>query len=311
MLDVFVEMTTKTTEKIWIGVDLGATNAKAAVISDDGVVLSRRQIPLGDDLMPTPVVDKLVTCILSTLDDVRANVEDVAGIGIGSPGGIDAEKGVVIKSANLFPGCSNIPLCEMISSKCGGKSSYLVNDGDAAVLAERWVGVGRDVRNFVFLTLGSGIGSGVVVDGNLVANTEGGHMIIDPFGRPCPCGSRGCLEAYASANSVVRRTSEALRREDSPKDTALKASPTLTCKEIFSTSKSGDSFAANIVDETAKYLAIGCINYFRTLNTKMIVLSGGMVNDGDAFVRRVRYHVRDLNWNVLAINDCVICAKAG
>jgi len=189
-----------------------------------------------------------MTSASRALKNVEIEWSDVLGVGVGSPGGIDTKEGIVIKSANLFPGCSNVPLCEMISRHTGGISVTLVNDGDAAVMAERWIGVGKKYDDLVFMTLGSGIGVGLVVNGSVVSGMtgtiEGGHHIIVAGGRPCTCGSRGCLEAYVSANSVVRRTKEALK--DS-KSSSLNDVDVLTCKGVFDAAELGDALAKQIV----------------------------------------------------------------
>ena len=150
----------------------------------------------------------------------------------------------------MFPGCSNIPLCEMISRHTNGTPVTLVNDADAAILAEKWIGVGRKYDDLVFMTLGSGIGVGIVVNGQVVSGMtgtiEGGHHIIVAGGRSCTCGSRGCLEAYVSANSVVRRTKEALT-SSSQSSSLNKLLDKLTCKDVFAAAESGDPLAKKIV----------------------------------------------------------------
>eukprot|EP00939_MAST-03C_sp_MAST-3C-sp1_P004607 g4607.t1 len=314
----------------WVGMDLGATNAKAAVISDEGNVLAYCKLPLdvtsNKGLMPNNVVDKLVECAAEALAKAEMTWADVAGVGVGSPGGLDVEKGIVVGIANLFPGCTEVPLCSMISKRIGNVPTVLVNDADAAVFAEMWVGVGRpksdggesEVKHMVFLTLGSGIGAGVVVDGNVVrgksGTIEGGHHIIVVDGRPCTCGSRGCLEAYASANSVVRRAKEkiAAKENDMPSSMLLAVPRSkLTCKYVFDAAVEGDALANELVDDTAKYLAAGCINFFRILDSAVVVLSGGMVSAGPDFIDRIRKHIRAMDWSVLPINENVIEAQAG
>ena len=235
-----------------IGIDLGATNAKAAVVTKNGKVIANVQESLGIDLSPDAVVSKLVKCASRALKEVEMDWKDVAGVGVGSPGGIDSKKGIVIKSANLFPGCSDVPLCEMISRHTEGTPVTLVNDADAAIMAERWIGVGRKYDDLVFMTLGSGIGVGLVVNGSVVSGMtgtiEGGHHIIVAGGRPCTCGSRGCLEAYVSANSVVRRTKEALSSPAVAAGSSLtKLLDVLTCKDVFIAAESEDSLAKKIV----------------------------------------------------------------
>jgi len=206
-------------------------------------------------------------------------------------------------AANIFPGCTNIPLRDMIRAGTGGVPTTLVNDADAAVGAECWVGAARDqngsggVKDLVFLTLGSGIGAGMVVDGKVIGGStgtiEGGHMIVDGSGRgrPCGCGSSGCLEAYASANSVVKRALEALEVEAAagaiPLSVLAAKGDALSCKDVFDASKSGDELAAELVKETARYLAVGVINFCRITDPEMIVLAGGMAEAGEELLSEV------------------------
>jgi len=246
-------------EPLWIGIDLGATNAKAAVVTDSGEVVARATQPLDrtspEGLHLEPVVAKLMACCKEAMSAAGLNSwSQVTGIGVGAPGRIDTAAGVVVGAANIFGGRVNVPLGRALQDAAQGTPTTLVNDANAAVAAELWVGVGRQtangkkqaaVKDLIFLTLGTGVGASVVANGDIVSGaaacTEGGHMIIVANGRPCGCGQRGCLEAYTSAVSVVKRAMEALADSDAASRSALAAIPPseLDCKSVFQAAEAG------------------------------------------------------------------------
>ena len=261
---------------LWIGLDLGATNAKAAIVNDEGAVVSVCELPLPADMSPEPVVGKLIECCQRAFESTSFGFLDISAIGIGCPGKIDIVNGIVEGIAN-FPWDEPVPLAALISERAEGKPVYLCNDADAVVAAENWVGIGGKSNNFSVVTVGSGIGLGVVNDGQLVqgcsGTIEGGHMIVQAIGgRPCGCGSRGCLEAYTSANSVVKLAVEALesRAEEPSSLRDIAGSRDLSCRDVFDAAKNGDKLAASVVDSVARVLAVGCINISRVCNLNQL-----------------------------------------
>ena len=246
---------------VWVGIDLGGTNAKAAAISDDGVVLASHSIPHDGDLDADNVIRRLASCAATALEEAGGVWDEVLGVGVGAPGSV--EDGVVTGASN-FPDWQDVPLRDSLSQLCGGRPTYLANDADAAAAAELWVGAAaaRGHQDMVFVTLGTGVGVGVVLEGEVIRGAtgtiEGGHHIVQAVGgRPCPCGQSGCLEAYCSATSVVKRTEEALAAPHAPSSSLADLSGTgteLDSKAIFTAALEGDALATEIADETALYL---------------------------------------------------------
>lgn len=286
-----------------VGLDLGATNAKAAVVeAAAGKVLGFKQMKLSG-LSADNVVADLLICANDALAASSKSWHDVIAVGVGTPGVI--EDGVVIGAANLFEGAS-VPLKSLIH-KASSKSVCLVNDADAALLAELWVGAAAGVNDAAMLTLGSGVGCAIAVAGNLVTGIiEGGHMIVacNEDARPCTCGSNGCLEAYASANSVLRMYQEL----DSPECSGEAES----CADIFALAKDGDPRASLVVDVATRHVAVGALNLIRILDSKVVVLAGGLTGGGLDFLNAVRAYVKQLDWTVLPSRaDRIKLAKAG
>ena len=189
----------------YLGLDLGATNVKGALVDDEGRVLAHAAAPLGDGaatLSPEAVADALASVAERCVRDWAA----VRAVGVGAPGAIEGE--VITGCANLFRGARfPVPLAALVAARLHGKRIVLVNDADAAALAERWVGAARGFERAAVLTLGTGVGCGLFLGGAdaPLRDVEAGHASVGgPDGRPCPCGARGCLEAYAAAPAIVR-----------------------------------------------------------------------------------------------------------
>ena len=203
--------------------------------------------------------------------------------------------------------------------KAFGLPTAFQNDGNAAAFGEFWSGVGKDVHSMVLFTLGTGVGGGIII-GDLVVEGEHshggelGHMKIEMTNpRQCGCGRYGCLEAYASATAVVKRTQEALGqagvRSSLSKSSSKKGG--MTARDIFDAAAAGDALAEKVVDDTAFYLAIGTTNVLHTIDPDMVVFAGGMTAAGDGFLQRIRKHVQHLAFPVPAEKAVICYAKLG
>jgi len=296
---------------LYIGIDLGATNAKAALVDDRGRVLRYASVALGADAVtqaPAVVAAACAEAAAGAAGDAWARV---ALVGLGAPGVIFG--GDILGIANLFEGAAfPVPLAALVSAAVVSRSGarlgvVLLNDADAAVAAECWVGAAVGLRRAAVLTLGSGVGCGLVVDGRPLppatagGGLEGGHMVVGGVGgAPCGCGSRGCLEAYASANAVARAYANATGEAG------------VACGAVFSRAEGGDAAALAVVDGAAAHLALGCDNLCRVLDCERVVLAGGMSAAGDFLLSRVRARVRKTGWTVLpTFEDRVVLADAG
>jgi len=309
----------------YIGLDLGGTNLKAAVVDDQGGLAAKISAPTIRDQGPEPVIAAMVDSAAAVVSQAGLKMSRIVAVGIGSPGPIDREKGLLVSAPNL-PGFRDVPIRDRIAAALG-KPTVLDNDANVAAFAEYWIGAGSDpsVRYLVTLTLGTGIGSGLIIDGKIMHGGfgnggEAGHMIVQPNGRQCGCGQSGCLEAYASASHTALRATEAVEAAGPSQHTPLRGivtdpASTLTAKDVFDAAIAGDPFAQRIADETAAYLGIACVNLCRLLDLQMIVLGGGMVGAGDYLLDRVRQAYKHNNWQMspsrVRIEPAVLGGDAG
>ena len=301
---------------LYIGLDLGGTNIKSAVLDETGRLLAAASVPTGAEEGPEVVIAALVQAAHDVAAQAGVGLGRIDAIGIGSPGPMDFDAGVVINAPNLS-NFVNVPLRDRIAAGTG-RPTVLENDANAAVLGEYWAGAARDpqIRHVVMLTLGTGIGAGLVDDGKIVHGAfgnggEGGHIIVVPDGRACACGQRGCLEAYASASWTARRAEEALDAWSGGESggggqASLLAQlyqpgqQPLTAKAVFDAAMAGDALALQIVDETATYLGLACVSFCRLLDPQMILFAGGMILSGDFLFHRVRQAFAKHTWTVAA-----------
>ena len=255
-----------------IGVDLGGTNLRVAAISDEGRVLHKVSIPAVYTAGPEHIASD-ITNIISSIRS-RVGVSSLRGVGIGVPGFIDMEKGVVVGSANL-PGFEGFPVRDAIQQKLG-TTIVLENDANAAALGEMWIGAGRDVKDLILITLGTGIGGGIVVDGRVLHGHLGmageiGHMTVYPEGNPCGCGNCGCLEKHASATAVV-----AMAR-------MMGLGDRLTSEEVYQLAAGGDDKAKAVFVAMGQALGTALATLVNVFNFPLYLLSGGMLPAWDQF----------------------------
>ncbi|OGW74562.1 MAG: hypothetical protein A3J81_04480, partial [Nitrospirae bacterium RIFOXYB2_FULL_43_5] len=213
----------------------------------------------------------------------KISKKDVLGIGFGSPGPLDTKKGIIHFCPNL-KGWKNVPLVKIVSSKTG-ISTYLENDANAAAYGEWRMGSGKGVCNMLFATLGTGIGGGLILNGELYhgkddAAGELGHVILFPDGIKCGCGSKGCIEMYASATGIVRRAKE-----------ALNTSTILTSKDVYLAALKKNKIALNIMEETGRFLGIVFSSIINLLNLDMIVIGGNVSNAGEMLLKPIRKEI--------------------
>ncbi len=291
-------------ERFYCGVDFGGTNIKAGVVrASDRALLGLVSIPTRRECGPNHVIGQIIESARRAVERSGLRREQVAGVGIGSPGPLSHRRGEVYQTSNL-PGWRCEPVAALVS-EATGRPATLENDGNAAAWGEFWAGAGRDVQSLVFLTLGTGIGGGIILEGRLVRGgrengAELGHMIVCASGRPCSCGQRGCLETYASAHKTAQRFVEALDAgEPSMLSERHRAGLEITSKEIAQAVADGDPLAARIWDQTCHYLAVACVSIARVVNPDRVLLAGGMIAAGEELLLRpVRAKFAELNWKL-------------
>jgi glucokinase len=303
-----------------IGVDLGGTYIKFGLLSED-------MKPSGTFQLPTPkggagpVIAGMVKGARKLMADHKLTKADVVGVGVGAPGPMNIKEGIIIAMPNI-PGIENCPMGRLVGRKLG-IPAVLENDANAAGYGEYVAGAGKDRGDMVLLTLGTGIGGGIVVDGKVVhgahdIGAEIGHLIVEPGGEPCGCGQRGCIEAYASASNLARY---AISRFERAKllPTALrqiherkkKIGKELDMGDVNAARKAGDALAAEVWDRGAYYLALACVSISRLLDPNLIVLVGGMTKAGDDLIRPVTEHYRRLHWILTAPKTKIVLGKLG
>ncbi|MEE9133229.1 MAG: ROK family protein [Gemmatimonadota bacterium] len=285
----------------WIvGVDIGGTNINVGVIPfEGGHPIAFRSKPTEPQRGAKFVVDRVVKMIRDSMREVMegngCGPEAFAGVGIGSPGPLDRKTGTVISTPNL--GWRNFPLRDLIQNAVGLPAS-LDNDANAATYGEWWLGAGRRMSTLVGVTLGTGIGGGVVLNGELYhgaadAAAEIGHMTIDSTGRKCKCGNYGCLEAYASGPAIAARAIEGLESgAESILPELAGDIQNLTAETVFEGVVQGDPYATEVMHDTAKFLGVGLANIINILNPELLVIFGGVARAGDHLFVPLRAEVR-------------------
>lgn len=286
--------------EIFIGIDLGGTNIKIGCFDSELKIIGKISVSTEAAMGPDAVVSKMAQTVEEHLIGENLSLDNVSAVGMGAPGPARYKEGVVIAAANM-PKFKNVPIRQMLSEKLG-KPVIFENDANAACWGEFVLGAGKGVSDMVFFTLGTGIGGGIICDGKLVYGfadnaAELGHMIVYPGGRLCGCGQRGCVEAYASANSTAKRALEALEAgvQSSLKD-VLDEKGEITCKDVYEHLAAGDELAKQITDETAKALALVCVNMLHITEPKRIVYAGGMIGAGKLLLRRIRDYFSEYIW---------------
>ncbi|HEX6070989.1 MAG TPA: ROK family protein [Longimicrobiaceae bacterium] len=288
--------------KRWIvGVDLGGTNIVTGLLPmQGGDVLALQTRPTESQRGPKFVVDRIVEMVEGSIATVLAEHggtrDDVAGVGIGSPGPLDRATGIVINTPNL--GWRNFPLRDLIGNALA-LPAVLDNDANCATYGEWWLGAGRHADTLVGLTLGTGIGGGIVLGGEIyhgVSDVAGeiGHMTIDSTGRKCNCGNYGCLEAYASGPAIALRAVEGI---ESGVDTILVEMvggklDAITAATVYEAAVRNDPYAEEVMKDTARFLGTGVANIINILNPEMIVIAGGVTKAGDYLFEPLRAEVR-------------------
>ncbi len=278
-----------------VGIDVGGTNIVVGTVAQDGseIVGVESTATLAEQ-GPDAVVDRIVAVTRRSM--ARAPGKEIAGIGIGSPGPLDTKTGVVLLTPNL--GWHNMPLRDRISSALGLPAT-LDNDANCAVFGEWWRGAARGVDHVVGLTIGTGIGGGIVLHGDLYHGAsdiagEIGHMTIDSTGRRCKCGNYGCLEAYASGPAIAARAVEGM---EAGADTALPRYVNgdlskITAQVVYEAAHNGDEYALEVVRETAKLLGAGVANIINIFNPQVVVICGGVTLAGDKLFVPLRSEVK-------------------
>jgi glucokinase len=298
-----------------VGVDLGGTNIVAGALAEDGIgdVIALRSEPTRSDQGAEAVIDRIVrmidTVIVETIAQTGARRDDVIGIGVGAPGPLDRKRGIVVTTPNL--GWTNYPLRDVIAERAR-LPVRIDNDANCATLGEWWLGAAKGASNVIGMTIGTGIGGGVIIGGRLYHGSsdvagEIGHATIDVTGRLCKCGNYGCLEAYASGPSIAARAREAVSGDaDAMLLRMVGGDPDkITAATVYEAAKRGDDAALDVVRETSRFLGAGIANLLNIFNPEVVVIAGGVTQAGDTLFVPLRREVRKRAFKP-AVDACVI-----
>jgi glucokinase len=279
----------------WIvGVDLGGTTTKLAFINRNGEIVHKWEIPTDNSNEGQNITINIANAIDQKLTELNENKSKLAGVGMGAPGPVDYDTGVILNVVNLG-WKDNFPLQASLESLTG-LPAVIENDANCAALGEMWNGAGKGAKDLVCVTLGTGVGGGVIANGNIVQGINGaageiGHITSIPFGGAlCNCGKSGCLETIASATGIVRLAVIELSKAEAKGELAdiFTSNGSVTAKDVFDCARNGDDLAKKILDEVAFHLGFALANIANTLNPEKIVLGGGVSRAGDILVKAVK-----------------------
>ena len=276
-------------KKHYFGIDVGGTFVKGAIIDSDGKILVKDKIPTEYSLGGDRVVENIASLCKELLKTANMKLSDITALGMGVPGMIDSEAGVVVATNNL--GWKNYSIARKMQEAIG-LPVKIANDANAAALGEMKFGYGGIYKNVILLTLGTGVGGGIIVDGKIVEGNRGagaelGHEVIAMGGERCTCGRRGCLEAYASATAIIRDTKRAMDAHKDSKLWEIGSLDAVNGKTAFDY-YAKDKYAKAVVDSYIEHLACGIVNYANIFRPEAVILGGGVCAQGDALINPLK-----------------------
>lgn len=273
-----------------IGIDLGGTNVAIGIVDGQYKIVRKGSTPTPKD--PVAIVDAMADLIKKLLAEAGITFDDVKYVGVATPGIADREAGEVIYANNI--NFHHFPLAKLLTERIPVKAVYLENDANAAALGEAKAGAARGAVNSVMVTLGTGVGGGIIIGGKVYMGTncaagELGHIVIEKDGRPCSCGRKGCWEAYSSATGLIKMTNEKMAvSPDSLMHDVAKAEGKVSGRTAFDAMRKGDAAAKAVVDEYLSYLACGLTNLINIFQPETIVLGGGVANERENLLAPLR-----------------------
>ena len=300
-----------------IGIDLGGTNIVASVVDDDYNIIGTSKTPTNSPRSADEIFDDIADVCEEAVKTAGLTMEDIDSVGMGTPGTVNQD-GVIEFANNLA--FNNVPARTMLAKRINKPEEkvFIENDANCAALGEAYAGCGNGAKDFVAVTLGTGVGSGVIIGGKIVngvnyAGGECGHMVIVVDGEQCSCGRKGCWEAYASATALIRQTKKAMEEyPDSLMHKLAKEEGKVSGRTAFDAMRLGDIAGIKVVDDYIKYVACGLINIVNALQPEIICIGGGICNEGETLMKPLRRFVQSERYSIQSkIQTKIVKAELG
>lgn len=295
----------------YLGIDLGGTNIAAGVVDENYKIIGAEKIKTGAHRPFNEIFDDIARAAEGAVAKAGVDKKDIPFVGLGSPGAVNQQTGIIEFAGNL--NFKNVPAQKLLEEHLGLKA-YIANDANAAALGEAVAGVGHGVKDLVAVTLGTGVGSGVIIDGKIFGgyNSVGGeigHMVIEMDGEPCTCGRNGCWEAYASATGLIRQTKRAMEGD---RDTVMwkiveNDINAVNGRTAFEAMRAGDELGKAVVDRYIYYVSVGIINIINSLQPEIICIGGGISKEGETLLKPIREHVERERFSKYSEKQTKIC----
>ncbi|MBO4524836.1 MAG: ROK family glucokinase [Ruminococcus sp.] len=270
--------------KYYVGIDLGGTNIVAGVVDEEYNIISKASTKTNCPRPEKEIADDMAKMAIEAVKNANLTMDQIEWIGVGTPGIANSEKGIIEYSNNL--GFKNTPMVKYIQETIN-KPVFIENDANAAAYGEFVAGAAKGARNAICITLGTGVGGGIIIDGKIYsgsnfAGAEIGHTVVQVDGAQCSCGRKGCFEAYSSATGLIRMTKEAIAEHpDCIMAQSEKEKGKVTARTSFDCMRAGDKYAKAVVDKYIKYLAAGITNTINIFQPDILCIGGGVCNEGD------------------------------
>lgn len=299
--------------KYRIGIDLGGTNIAAGVVDEDMKIVAKSSVKTNLPRPAEEIADSIKEAVLLAVAESGITLSDIASVGIGTPGAVNSD-GVVEFSSNL--GFNDTPLRRLVEERLKIET-HIDNDANCAALGEQAAGCGENAGNFIAVTLGTGIGGGIILDGKQFSGINGaageiGHMVIEHEGIACPCGRIGCFEQYASATALVRQAKDALLRDRDHDSYMWKLTnddiEMVDGKVVFDAAHKGDETALKVIDRFIEWLSCGVTNLINIFQPEILCIGGGIAAQGDFIIKPLTEKVERKRYTQHAKRQTKICA---
>ncbi|MBQ5990812.1 MAG: ROK family glucokinase [Oscillospiraceae bacterium] len=302
--------------KYYVGIDLGGTNISAGVVNENYEIIAKASTKTNCPRPASEIGEDMAKTAIEAVKKAELSMDQIEWVGIGTPGIADNANGVIVYSNNL--GFDNVPMADYIH-KLIDKPVFIENDANAAAYGEFVAGAAKKANNAICITLGTGVGGGIIIDGKIYsgsnnAGAELGHIVIDPAGPQCTCGRKGCFEVFSSATGLIRMSKEAMEADKDSIMWKLSAEKNgkVTARTPFDAMRAGDKSAKEVVDKYITYLAAGITNIINIFQPDILCIGGGVCNEGDPLLLPVKELVKkEVYTRSLAKNTEIVIAELG